>query len=82
MGVVNSASQQVIEYGDTNGINETESSLFQQLIQLIFHQFRWIIRSHALILQHLDKSLGKNHPPVKIHSEEYLWGKVQTVVSI
>lgn len=79
--VVNNASKQVIEYGDTNGISDTESNLFQQLIQLIFNQFRWIIRSHLLILKHLEKSFGKNRPNVKIHTEEYLWKKVQGVVS-
>lgn len=84
MEVVNSASQYIIEYGDTSGGNESDSALFQQLIALIFTQFRSIIRSHTLILKHLEKSLAsiqQPRPNVKIHNEEYLWTKVQSVVS-
>lgn len=34
LGVVNSASQQVIEFGDTNGINVNDASLFSELLKV------------------------------------------------
>ncbi len=85
MEVVNSASQHIIEYGDTSGVSESDTALFKQLITLIFAQFRSIVRSHILILKHLEKSLAlqqQPRPAVKIHNEEYLWTKVQAVVSM
>lgn len=84
MEVVNAAAQHIIEYGDTTGIIESESALFKQLIQLIFTQFRAIIRNHVLILNHLQKTLGKdiNKFNVRLHDEAYLWVRVQAVVSL
>lgn len=81
MAVVNSASRHIIEYGDASGVSEADTAIFQKLIQLIFTQFRSIVRSHALILRHLEQALGKQKPNVKIHNEEYIWTKVQAVVS-
>lgn len=38
LGVVNSASQQVIEFGDTNGINVNDASLFLELLKVNYNQ--------------------------------------------
>lgn len=34
LGVVNSASHQIIEFGDTNGINVNDASLFSELLKV------------------------------------------------
>ncbi|CAG7822682.1 unnamed protein product [Allacma fusca] len=80
LALVNHTSQQIIEYGDSNGISDTDATLISDLLTTIFAQFRCIVHSHVRHISLLSKAVRENRIKVSMYSESDVWLKIQLVL--
>lgn len=53
------------------------------VFQLLFSQFRWIVKTHIEIIAAMNKAIGHNRSSSKVklfYDEDFVWSRVQSVV--